>query len=245
MHVARAMATYLKCPLYEESKPNYRGGDSIVWGLIRGAPHIIEETKKAGKDYYQLDNGYFGRNSYYRFTKNAFQQTELKERKPDRWEHIKKQHSLEIRPWKKDGKYILLCMSTEHLFRFFGKDINLYREKTVKSIKSVTDRPIVVREKDTRGTPQEGIPIEDALKDAWCVVTHTSAAALDALRFGVPVFTTGPCAANPCASQDLSQIETPIYPEREPLFWSLAYGQWLPEEMQLGRAWQEVCLESS
>jgi hypothetical protein len=238
MHVARAMATYLKCPLYEEGKPSYRGGDSIVWGLIRGSPAVIEATKAAGCNYYQLDNGYFGRNSYYRFTKNAFQQTTLKERKPDRWEHIKKHHSLELKPWKKDGSKVLFCLSTEHLYRFLGLDIAVYRTKTLRRLKEVTQREIVVREKDAVG------PIEDALKDAWCVVTHTSAVALDALRFGVPVFTTGLNAADPCALKDVTYLDTPIYPEREPLFWSLAYSQWLPEEMQLGRAWNE-CLESS
>ena len=240
MHVARAMATYLKCPLYEEQKPAYRGGDSIVWGLIRGSPALIEATKAAGKNYYQLDNGYFGRNSYYRFTKNAFQQTALKVRKPDRWEHIKKQHNLELRPWKKDGSKVLFCLSTEWLYRFLGLDIATYRSKTLRRLREVTKREIVVREKDAVG------PIEDALKDAWCVVTHTSAVALDALRFGVPVFTTGLNPADPCALKDVTYIDSPVYPEREPVFWSLAYSQWLPEEMQLGRAWEEVeCSESS
>ena len=240
MHVARAMATYLKCPLYEEQKPAYRGGDSIVWGLIRGSPALIEATKAAGKNYYQLDNGYFGRNSYYRFTKNAFQQTALKDRKPDRWEHIKKQHNLELRPWKKDGSKVLFCLSTEWLYRFLGLDIATYRSKTLRRLREVTKREIVVREKDAVG------PIEDALKDAWCVVTHTSAVALDALRFGVPVFTTGLNPADPCALKDVTYIDSPVYPEREPVFWSLAYSQWLPEEMQLGRAWEEVeCSEYS
>jgi hypothetical protein len=56
----------------------------------------------------------------------------------------------------------------------------------------------------------------------------------------VPVFTTGPCAAKPCALQDLGLIESPIMPEREPLFHSLAYNQFLPEEMRLGLAWKTI-----
>ena len=234
MHVVKAMAAYLKWPLHEESNPEYKGGDSIVWGLIRGSPAVLEATKAAGCNYYQLDNGYFGRNAYYRFTKNAFQQTELKDRKPDRWEHIKKQHNLELKQWKKDGNKVLFCLSTEHLYKFLGMDIGLYRLKTLKKLKAATTREVVVREKDAVG------PIEDALKDAWCVVTHTSAVALDALRFGVPVFTTGLNAADPCALKDVTYIDSPIYPEREPLFWSLSYSQWLPEELQLGRGWEEV-----
>lgn len=234
MHVCRAFATYLKCKLYEEGNPVYRGDNAIVWGLIRGSPKLIEEVKQKGKDYYQLDNGYFGRNAYYRFTKNAFQQTELKIRKPDRWEHIKKTQNLTLNPWKKDGKHVLFCLSTEHLYKFHGMEIEKYRMKTLRRVKEVTQRPVIVREKDAVG------PIEDALRDAWCVLTHTSAVALDALRFGIPVFTTGLNAADPCALKDVTLIDTPIYPEREPLFWSLSYSQWLPEEFQLGRAWEDL-----
>ena len=242
MHVARAMAASLKCPLHEEAKPEYRGGDSIVWGLIRGSPKVIAETKAAGANYYQLDNGYFGRNAYYRFTKNAFQQTALKDRPPIRWEHIRKHQSIHWEPqYRRTGSYVLFCLSTEWLYRFLGTDIKSYRNSTLKRLQEVTKREIIVREKDQTGTPQQGIPIENMLKDAWCVVTHTSAVALDALRFGVPVFSTSDdCAANPCALRDVTRIDDPWYPEREPLFWSLAFSQWLPEEMQLGLAWNEV-----
>lgn len=234
MHVARAMATYLKAPLHEESNPNYVEGDSVVWGLIRGAPEVISETKKAKHHYYQLDNGYFGRNKYYRFTWNAFQQTELKDRPADRWEHIRKQENIKIQPWKKTGSHVVFCLSTEWLYKFFKQDINHYRDRVITELKGATDRKIIVREKNSVG------PIEDVLKDAWCLVTHTSACGLDALRMGVPVFTTGECAAKPCALQDLSLVESPIYPDREPLFRSLAYSQWLPEEMQLGKAWEDL-----
>lgn len=233
-HVCRAMAEYLKAPLHEESSPNYRGGDSVFWGLIRGSKTIRDKTVKAGHDYYQLDNGYLGRDAYYRVTKNAFQLTELVERPAYRFEHIAKHHNIKIRPWYKKGTKVLFCLSTEHLYKFMDMDIETHKRKTLKAIK--TDREVVVRDK------KNNIPIEDALRDAWCVVTHSSAVALDALQYGIPVFTTGPCAAKPCALQDLSRIDDPIYPEREPLFHSLAWGQFLPEEMKLGLAWK--CLES-
>ena len=73
--------------------------------------------------------------------------------------------------------------------------------------------------------------IDEAIQDAWCVVTHVSAAALDALRLGVPVITTGECAATPLATA-LSEINNPRLSEgREMLFSLLANCQFTPEEM--------------
>ena len=58
-----------------------------------------------------------------------------------------------------------------------------------------------------------------------------SAAALDSLRMGVPVVTTGVCAASALATP-LSEIENPILPNgREALFSLLANAQFTLEEM--------------
>ena len=78
------------------------------------------------------------------------------------------------------------------------------------------------------------------IADAWCVVTHVSAAALDALRLGIPVVTTGECAATPLATP-IAEIDNPRMPDgRESLFSTLAYGQFTQEEMRSGLAWNVV-----
>ena len=233
-HVTKAMAEGSKAQYEPNAEPRYQGGDSIVWGLIRGAPRIIKECKKSGANYWQMDNAYIGKNKYYRVTKNAFQLTELTERPPDRWKKIADKYHVKLRPWRKEG-YILFSLSTPHLYAFHGFEYDKYVKETIETLQKHTSRKIVVRPKDAN------ISIEDQLQDAFALVTHSSATGLDALQWGVPVFTTGPCAANPCALQDLSKIESPIYPEREPLFRSLAYGQFTVEEMSSGYAWEMVC----
>jgi hypothetical protein len=71
-------------------------------------------------------------------------------------------------------------------------------------------------------------------------VTHVSAAAIDALRIGVPVVTTADCAATPLATP-IEDIESPLTGmDRRPLFSSLAYGQFTPQEMASGFAWETV-----
>lgn len=231
--VSKAMAEGAKCAYENNAEPRYQGGDAIVWGLIRGAPRIIADCKKAGCNYYQMDNAYIGKNKYYRVTKNAFQLTEIKERPSDRWERIRDKYHVRLRPWQ-NGGHILFALSTPHLYAFHGIEYDKYVKSTIAEIQKYTDRKIVVRPKEANG------PIEDQLQNCWALVTHSSATGLDALQHGVPVFTTGPCAANPCALQDLSQIENPIRPEREPLFRSLAYGQFTVNEMQSGYAWEVV-----
>jgi hypothetical protein len=57
---------------------------------------------------------------------------------------------------------------------------------------------------------------------------------------GIPAFTLAPCnAASPVASQDLSKIDTPYYPDSDKLYaWAchLAYGQFHNSELVSGTA---------
>ena len=98
----------------------------------------------------------------------------------------------------------------------------------------MTDRPIQLRSKETLTS------IDQEIIDAWCVVTHVSAAALDALRLGIPVVTTQQCGATPLATP-IDEIDNPRMADgRESLFSTLAYGQFSPEEMRAGWAWKVV-----
>jgi hypothetical protein len=233
--IVKAAAKAVDAPFHPEANPVYKGGDAIVWGLIRGSRPLIDQIKSAGHTYYHMDNGYFGRNSFFRLQKEANQYTgPITYTDPSRWERMAKIFGYKFRPWNKDGKNIVLALSTEHLFKFYGDDLKAYINRTVAEIRKHTDRPIIIRHK------KNSTPIEDELLDCFALVTHTSASALDAFRMGVPVFTTGECCAKPLSLQDLSKIETPIYPAREPLFWDLAWRIFSPNELARG-----MWLESS
>ena len=81
-------------------------------------------------------------------------------------------------------------------------------------------------------------PLAEDLADAWAVVTFNSSVAIDAVCEGIPVFCGKECSAYQVAEQDFSKIETPTYADREPLYYSMAYGQFTAEEMQNGFAWR-------
>ncbi len=106
-------------------------------------------------------------------------------------------------------------------------DIAGYEGLVKHEIKCFTDRPIVVRKKGS----SEGL--QEQLAKAWCVVTHASMVAVDAVMAGVPVVVTGPSIAKPMATE-MRYIETPVFPEREPWFRSLAYAQFSQKDMRRG-----------
>jgi hypothetical protein len=218
-----------------QADPAYQGGDSIIWGLIRGAPRLMQQTRVAGCDFYQIDNAYFGRDRYFRVTKNSLQLSGIADRSPLRFKAMFGDLGLSIERWKKrrNGP-IVICLSSPFLFGFYGLDIRQWTDLVVRQIRQISGRPILLRGK------QAAQPIDQAIADAWCVVTHVSAAALDALRLGIPVVTTGECAATPLATP-MSEIEDPrMLDGRERLFATLAYGQFTPQEMHAGLAWKLV-----
>lgn len=211
------------------SNPVYEGGNSIVWGLIRGAREIMLQTRDSGNDYFQLDNAYFGRNVYFRVTQNALQLNFLPNKVLDnRYKYILEKLGKTILPWKKirNGP-IVICPSSNFMYLFMGTTLESWLKTVVEEIIKFSDRPIVIRFKELMPTDD----IDQAIGDAWCVVTHVSSAALDALRLGIPVVTTASCAASSLSTR-IQEIEFPEQTEgRDELFSLLAHGQFLQEEM--------------
>ena len=82
--------------------------------------------------------------------------------------------------------------------------------------------------------------MEHALGDVHALVTFNSIAGTEAILAGTPVFVLAPCnAALPVSNTDLSQIETPWFPDRDQILeWAyhLAYAQFHIDEFKNGAA---------
>lgn len=223
---------------FGHSNPTYSGGDSVVWGLIRGAQEIMAQTREAGFSFYQVDNAYFGRNAFYRVTKNALQIRRLPNAVvSNRYVSILSAFNQKILPWRvsRNGP-IVLCPSSEFLHRSNGHTVAHWVESVRSRIRAATERECMVRYKELVPSGD----IDSVIANAWCVVTHVSAAGLDALRLGIPVVTTGDCAATPL-STPIDQIETPVMGEgRDELFSLLACSQFTVEEMSKSNVLAEV-----
>jgi hypothetical protein len=209
---------------------NWQGGPAAFYGVVG-----IERWFELSPDFYYGDNAFFdrGRGKFFRFSRNEIQLSTLA--KPD---HKRlKALGVEVKPWKRNGKHIVVVEQSEHFLELVGaKD---WLKRVLRDLPTVTDRPLRIR-RWSRDKEKLGHSLQEDLKDAWALVTHASAAANEALLAGVPVFATGLCAAGPLGGR-LAEIEKPRYPDnREAWAAGLAGMQWNLEEMKSGMAWRTL-----
>ena len=123
-----------------------------------------------------------------------------------------------------------------------------YTKNIVKEIGQFTDRPIIYRPKPSWNAKQEvegtiflgdnKIKYHELLKkDLYCVITHTSNAALEANFYGIPTIVLGEAIAKPVSSTKLDEINNiyrPTLEEKHSLGRSLSYFQYRIEEVKDG-----------
>jgi lipopolysaccharide biosynthesis glycosyltransferase len=217
--------------------------NSMIPVVLRGITKRKQMAfcKEKGRDFYFVDTGYFGngrKKSFHRITKNDMQYLgPIKDRPTDR---------LAMTGWRfkkfSPGKNILLCPPSAKAMVTFGLDLAEWIKETVNTIKKYTDRPIIIREKQSRTVRTTIDTMEMALsKDVHCMVTFNSIAAVESIIYGKPAFTLGPNAAQHICHKDLSLIEKPFIPTQDEVhrFVShLAYCQFTEAEMRDGTAWR-------
>ena len=211
---------------YRHAEAEYEGGDIALWGMLRGAKKLRAKCREAGNNYYAVDHAYIGRERFFRVTRNGFQQTEVFDAPKERFLALKDRYQIDLKEWKTGGRYVLLALSSPMNYEYF--DNVGWQGVTTYQIRRHTDRKIIERPKGCRER------LQDQLAQAWCVVTHASIVAVDAVIAGVPVFMTGPSIARPMGLSDLSRIETPAHPERNRWLYSLAWAQFTISEMTKG-----------
>lgn len=86
-----------------------------------------------------------------------------------------------------------------------------------------------------------GVPIEDELTRAHCVVTFNSNSGVDAILAGVPVFAfdIGSMVYS-LASKNWATLEAPRKPDRTQWLNDISYAQWTPQEMANGQTWRHL-----
>ena len=217
--------------------------NSMFWGFVGNNLEMVKKLEARNHNYWFADTPYFGRfdnnnlksdNHYWRVCKNKIHAGYIKDCKPDRFEKF----GLKIKAPDFKGSYILVCPSSDSINNYLDRP-NWLKE-TIEQIKRYTDRPIKVREKPrgrgTSGPSEAKVPLSEDLKDAWCLVTSCSIAAVEAQCMGIPVICHNKSFATEIAGQELADIEDPFFVGAEEWLWSLAYQQFTPEEFENGRA---------
>lgn len=210
-------------------------GPAAFYGVV-GIESLFNHARARG-DWWYGDNSFFDRSrgQFYRFTRNAFQPSALCPPDWARWRSL----GFHVKPWRKVGRHVVVVEQSAHFMRLSGAGSD-WLDRTVRDLRRATDRPFRVRAWD-RNKAGATATLSADLANAWALVTHMSAAANEALLAGVPVFVTGPCAALPLASGDMSAIDWPRYPDgREDWAAGLAGRQFTLEELRSGMAWSAL-----
>lgn len=198
---------------------------------------LIQEWTKRGRRFVYWDRGYCRRvfatwlprgdnGGFYRWHVNGFQMRAIRDVPGDRWKRLK----TDVLPWSKNGRHILIAAPTKAYAEFHGCE--RWTDEICDALARVTDRPLMIRAKESKR------PLVEDLKGAHALVTHGSNTANEAVILGCPVFVHPSCAAALVGLTDVTKIETPVYPDREPWLYSLAYSQFDERELVDGTLWR-------
>ena len=229
---------------------------AVFWGTIRGTQDLIKTARKHGILYFNFDHPYFFRTPHsihmklktrnYRITANAENINFLCNDKfiEEDKEHVKFFRSVDTDDLKISNrlyknskrKYILLCPPSNFACDLYDLGTtNDWVIKTKKEIKKYTDREIIIREKKLKFDK----PLEEDLKDAYCIVTHQSTAAIKAVMNGVPSICDVSSSAAPVSTTKIEDIENIKRPDNDLInLWidSLLANQFSMEEIRSGYA---------
>ena len=135
----------------------------------------------------------------YRCTKNAQIINEIDELSDDDYKRIEKyEEHIQLEPWKKDGKYILVFEPSDFAKRWW--EVPNWTEDTINLLKANTDLEIRIRKKNSL------VSFESEVKGAKAVVSLQSAAAIQAHIWGIPGYCAEMSAAYP-VSHSLEMIQ--------------------------------------
>ena len=164
-----------------------------------------------------------------------------------------KQLGLVVKPWRTEGKYILICGQHDKSLQWQGMPrMSNWFLDTYDQIRKVTDRPILFRphprcrlEHIERGLRhverQEPHQIKGTYDDfdmgfdnVWATVSWSSNPAIHSVIEGVPAFTGPSSLAFDVALQNLQQIEDPLYCDRTQWLNDYAHTEHTIEEISKG-----------
>lgn len=207
--------------------------DHLVFYGVDEVTRPAFEGVKHRRNFTYIDNGYFGskyhgnKDPLYRITRGATQHSGLGTSDGRRFRSL----GIRIEPWRRSGDHVLIALQSAWWFSRHHIDRAEWIIATTETVRQLTGRPVIVRDKPDRLNP--GAPVSDLLAGCWCVVTHSSNVAVDAIVRGIPAIVLGASAARPMAGHKLGHvIEPPTPGGREQWAGVLADNQWTRAEIE-------------
>lgn len=232
---------------------------AVVFGVKGISRQLIKDHRAMGKHTLFLDKGFTrekGENSHTKYTRVAINATSPARYMMKRNCDSKRAKDLHInleRRKNPESGHILFCGSSQKYNDFHDLgDSTAYAEKVFRSVRKHTERQIVYRPKPSwkgatfiKGTSfsSNSSSIFEALKGCFCLVTHGSTAAMDAIISGVPAIVLGEGIASPVTSNQVESVVKPVWPsEEDRMRWlnAMSYCQWTLDEFRSGEAWKYI-----
>ena len=239
---------------YENEYTGVEADIAIFYGLEGRLRRVFRDYREKAKAAY-VDLGYWKRKSpKARF--DGYHKVVINDRHPTLY-FQRRQHDdsrfrwmdVTIEPWQQNNGHILVAGMGDKAAEAEGYEPEEWERWAIKKLKMVTRKNIVYRPKPSwkRARPIAGVGYSPkttelchALRNCYAVVTHHSNVAVEALCMGIPVW----CwkgVATPLASQDFTQIDSPMRPEgRSQWVNDIAWCQWNTAEMKSGLAWAHL-----
>ncbi len=246
------------------------GDVCVTWNNYGARGRQGQYFKAEGGRHMVLENGYFpwgntatgGRERHYVVSWDGYNglgdDLSAGETDPARWEKL----GLPILDWHYGGRHILILGQRGGSYMAQSMPLS-WPTEIVHRLSEKTLRPIHYRphpekarnpfSKDSSDGDAARLRRDSAVKvldptqalaeqlyECHAAIAFCSAAALEALRLGVPCFYCGPAhIAAPLMLAGIDEIETPTYPDsRERFFHQLAWAQWSAAELADGTAWR-------
>src|SRR6266446_3854929 len=233
---------------------------ACIWGLMGNAPQIVSQYTLRGRHVIMFDKAlirHLGPGGHGTFRVGIDGPSPVKymmriNRNFDRFEkkRIKLQPRVQtsiIRP------KVLYCGSSQKYCDFYDLgEANAYAESVFQEMRAIATKISIVyrpkpswqgaREIDGSEMSNSTHSLSRELGRSNLLVTHGSAAAVEAIVAGIPIVTLGPCAAQFVANTilDNNAIHDPYFPSDQARWqWmcNLSYCQWNEEELRSGEAW--------
>lgn len=215
--------------------------DEVV-PIIGGSPELKDTFngwRARGRKFITWDRGYMRRvfatwlprgdnGGYYRWTIDGWQMKAILPVPDDRWRAL----NIEVKPWRTEGRHIVLACPSPTYEKVHG--IAGWTDETIRALSLVTDRQLVVRDKETKR------PLQADLDGAHCLITHGSIAAIESVILGCPVIVHPDSAAALVGRTKLKFIERLVCPDRTAWLNSLAYSQYSEPELVDGTLWRLI-----
>jgi hypothetical protein len=230
---------------------------AVVFGVEKGAVefskhrgNIMRWQKERGGRTLVLETGYIKRgddeDSYYAAGFDGLNgNADFRNRNmpSDRFEEL----GIELKPWREDGEYILLCGQVPWDASVQHTDHVGWLSSAVEGIRKNTGKPVIFRP-HPKG-PDFNLPhttkstgtLESELEGAFAHVSFNSNSGVDAVLAGVPTFTGSRDAmADEVSNRNFLYLGNPMMPDRKQWANNIAYTQWTLEEMAEGKAWAHL-----